>query len=96
MFKGGLHCPVVLCDSCREVIGDFSEGTAVFLDGTRQRELSKTPVMHAHTFKCVERVTKVMRGYDTQPLGGHLYWLLSNSEVNVATFKQLKQKYAGA
>lgn len=94
LFKGGLACPMFQCDHCEAVIGDVTEGWAVFLDHNRRHENVQAIVRHYHAFRCLEKATHAVRGYDLQALGAHVYWLMANLEIDPQKLRQLKLKYA--
>ncbi|MES2562725.1 MAG: hypothetical protein V4637_08355 [Pseudomonadota bacterium] len=92
LFKETLSCPVFNCDLCGDMIGDISEGAALFADVSKRRENAKIEVMHVHKGKCHELAEEKMhRKCEWQPLGAHLYFLCANIEVDSKQLDKLKR-----
>ena len=92
LFKDTLSCPVFTCDVCGDMIGDLSEGAAVFADMARRTENLKIDVIHVHKGKCHEIAEqKAKSKCEWQPLGAHLYFLCANTEVDGKHLEKLKR-----
>ena len=92
LFKQALSCPIFCCDICNDMIGDISEGAAVFLDLPRRKENQKIEVLHVHKGKCYELAERRLEGKcEWQPLGAHLYFLCANIEVDAKQLDKLKK-----
>jgi hypothetical protein len=92
LFKDTLSCPVFSCDVCGDMIGDLSEGAAVFADVARRNENTKIDVLHVHKGKCHELAEQKMKQKaEWQPLGAHLYFLCANTEVDGKQLEKLKR-----
>ena len=94
LFKDKLSCPVFVCDICGDMIGDISEGAALFADVAvaHRTENMKIDVLHVHKIKCQEIAKKkAKQKYEWQPLGAHLYFLCANTEVDGKQLEKLKQ-----
>ena len=80
------------CDICGDMIGDLSEGAAVFADLPRRSENMKIEVVHVHKGKCHELAEqKIKQKCEWQPLGAHLYFLCANTEVDGKHLDKLKR-----
>ena len=92
LFKDTLSCPVFTCDVCGDMIGDLTEGTALFADIARRTENMKSDVLHVHKGKCHELAEQKMKAKcEWQPLGAHLYFLCANTEVDGKHLDKLKR-----
>jgi hypothetical protein len=92
LFKEALSCPVFTCDICSDMIGDLTEGAAIFVDPSRRSENLKTEVMHVHKGKCHELAeARAKARCEWQPLGAHLYFLCANTEVDGKQLEKLKK-----
>lgn len=92
LFKDTLSCPIFSCDICSDMIGDLTEGAAVFADVAQRRENGKIEVMHVHRGKCHELAEKKLSlKSEWQPLGAHLYFLCANIEVDGKHLDKLKR-----
>lgn len=92
LFKETLSCPVFACDICSDMIGDLSEGAAVFADVSGRGENMKIDVLHVHKGKCHELAEQKMKQRcEWQPLGAHLYFLCANIEVDGRQLDKLKR-----
>ena len=88
LFKQALSCPIF----CNDMIGDISEGAAVFLDLPRRKENQKIEVLHVHKGKCYELAERRLEGKcEWQPLGAHLYFLCANIEIDAKQLDKLKK-----
>ena len=92
LFKDTLSCPIFNCDVCGDMIGDLSEGAAVFADVAQRAENMKIEVLHVHKGKCHELAEQQMKSKcEWQPLGAHLYFLCANTEVDGKHLDKLKR-----
>ncbi|MGZ8155349.1 MAG: hypothetical protein ACXW2I_02005 [Burkholderiales bacterium] len=92
LVKGTLSCPIFNCDVCGDMIGDISEGDAVYTYPERAPENLKLEVQHVHKGYCRAAAEKKL-GYkcDSQTLGAHLYFLCANTELDAKQFDKLKR-----
>jgi hypothetical protein len=76
------------------MIGDITEGHAIYAYPEKAEENFKMDVQHVHTGYCRETAEKKMNyRCDSQTLGAHLYFLCVNTELDTKQFEKLRRMH---
>ena len=76
------------------MIGDISEGHAVYVYPEKAEENVKLEVQHVHNGYCRETAEKKLNyRCDAQSLGAHLYFLCANTELDTKQFETLRRAH---
>jgi len=97
LVKGTLSCPIFNCDVCGDMIGDISEGHAIYMYPDKAEENIKIEVQHVYIGYCRETAEKKMSyRCDSQSLGAHLYFLCANTELDNKQFEKLRRMHGAS
>jgi hypothetical protein len=90
-------CPIISCEYCGDMISDHREGIALspYFD-PKTSNLKKGECVHLHSPKCLDlylqKVGKKVSDFDTQALAIHLYYLITNTDMDPALIQKLSQQ----
>ena len=92
LHRDGFLCPIVICDICQDMIGNVSEGAAVFSCSGDANQ--KTEVLHAHKGQCHEAAEAKFDNDGWQELAYHLYLLCLNTGMDHKKYLEMEEQNA--
>jgi hypothetical protein len=92
LFRNQMHCPIVVCDVCGDMIANVNEGAVVF--PCSAPENSKLSCLHVHKGDCHDKAEENQQNAGWEELGAHMAFVMSNLGIDLERFRELQASLA--